>query len=165
TNGQCLTVAGGVPTWGACGTIGGSGNPTEMAYWAGSTTLGSAPAVFVNGNATIEWRRGTYTTPTTLTDAATITSDWSGKNRFRVTITANRLLGTPTNAADGQQAVYEIVQDGIGGRALTFDSKFTFADQITACPISQTANKRSYVSVVYVSSTDRFNIVSCLTGY
>jgi len=166
SSGQCLRVSGGLPIWQNCaGNVSGTGTPTEMAYWTASDTLGSAPAVFVNGNATIEWRRGTYTTPTVLVDGASITSDWAGKNRFRVTLGGNRTLANPTNPADGQQVVYEIIEDGTGGRTLAFDTKFAFGSEISTCNINTTVNKRSYISALYVQAVDRFMVVSCITGY
>lgn len=166
TNGFCLRVSGGVPIWQACaGNVSGSGTATEMAYWTAMDTLGSAAGVFVNANTTIEWRKGTYSTPTALVDGASIPSDWTSKNRFRVTIAGNRTLSNPSNPNDGQQAVYEIIQDGVGGRTLAFDTKFAFGSELASCVVSAVANKRSYVSVVYVAATDRFNVVSCLTNY
>lgn len=168
--GQCLQTNGsGILSFGACGGggggVSGSGTPTEMAYWVGATTLGSAPAVFVNANSTIEFRRATYSLTTVLVDGATIASNWTNTNRFRVTLGGNRILSNPTNAADGQQVVYEIIQDGSGSRTLTFDSKFMFGNEITSCVVGTGANRRSYVTAIYNSSADKFSIVGCVTNY
>lgn len=61
-------------------------------------------------------QRGTYVT---LTDAATIAVDLSLANFFRVTLGGNRILGEPTNAAEGQAGQIDSYQDGVGSRTLT----------------------------------------------
>ena len=151
---------------GGGGGVSGSGTPTEMAYWVGATTLGSAPAVFVNANSTIEFRKATYSLTTVLVDGATIASNWVNTNRFRVTLGGNRTLSNPTNAADGQQVVYEIIQDETGSRALVFDTKFMFGAEITSCVTSSAAaNRRSYITTIYNLAADKFSIVGCVNNY
>lgn len=54
----------------------------------------------------------------TLIDAPTIATDCSNGNVFTVTLNANRILGTPTNAIAGFTYVWVIVQDGTGDRTL-----------------------------------------------
>jgi hypothetical protein len=100
-----------------------------------------------------------------LTDAATITTDASVGNKFRVTLGGNRTLGNPTNATDGQTLEYEIIQDGTGSRTLTFDTKFSFGTDITACTLTTTASKRDFITVYYNSTTDKFYIRGCIKGY
>jgi hypothetical protein len=62
----------------------------------------------------------------TLTDAATIALDASAGNDFRVTITANRTMGAPTNLADGQSFTIAITQDATGSRTMTWNAAYKF---------------------------------------
>jgi hypothetical protein len=54
-----------------------------------------------------------------LTDAATITSDFSLGNNFSVTLGGNRTLGNPSNVGAGQAGQIVVTQDGTGSRTLT----------------------------------------------
>jgi hypothetical protein len=117
------------------------------------------------GTGGLRWRSKAFSIPESLTDAATIATDASLSNRFRVTLEGNRTLGNPTNASDGQQIVWEIIQDAVGGRTLAFDTKFVFGAEITGCTIGATATYRSFVSAVYNSTADRFFVVACVTDY
>lgn len=65
-------------------------------------------------------------TPVTLTDGATVTPDFAAGNYFDWTIGGNRTLATPSNLVACQGAVIRIVQDGTGGRTITFSSAYKF---------------------------------------
>jgi hypothetical protein len=101
----------------------------------------------------------------TLTDAATIATDASTGNHFRVTLTGNRTLGNPTNATDGQKIVWEVIQDGTGSRTLAFGNKFAFGADVATCTVSTAANKRDFIGAIYNSGTDLFYLTSCVRGY
>lgn len=99
-----------------------------------------------------------------LTDASTIATDATLGNRFRVTLTANRTLGNPTGATDGQMLLFEIIEDGTGGHTIALGSKFNdpnsyFADMATAI------GKRSKLGVQYNSTADKFDVMAFVTGY
>lgn len=117
------------------------------------------------GTGALRWRQKAYSIPVALVDAATITTDASLSNRFDVTLGGNRILANPTNADDGQQMVFTITQDSTGGRTLTYDTKFVFGAEISTCVIGPTANAKTFFSVIYRSSTDKFYIVACVTNY
>lgn len=63
-------------------------------------------------------------TKVTLTDGATIDLDADQSNYFAVTLGGNRTLNAPTNLKDGQTLVLRIIQDGVGGRTLAWNSIF-----------------------------------------
>ena len=67
-----------------------------------------------------------YNPITTLTDAASITSDFAKGNNFLVTIGGNRTLAAPSNAVAGQSGSIYIVQDGTGSRTLAYNSAWQF---------------------------------------
>jgi hypothetical protein len=64
---------------------------------------------------------------TTLTDAASITSDADTGNIFLVTLGGNRTLADPSNMDAGQSGHYYLIQDATGGRTVSFNSVFKFA--------------------------------------
>ena len=105
-------------------------------------------------------------TPDTLTDAATIATDASLGNHFRVTLGGNRTLGNPTNPADGQRATWEVIQDATGSRTLTMDTKFAFGTDIaTPITLTTTASKRDFITAIYNSTADKWYVVGFVRGY
>lgn len=117
------------------------------------------------GTGIIRFLHASLSVPVTLTDAATIATDASLSNRFRVTLGGNRTLGNPSNSVDGQQIVWEVIQDGTGGRTLAFDTNFAFGAEIATCAVGNTANKRSFITAIYTNSITKWQIVGCVTNY
>ena len=62
----------------------------------------------------------------TVTDGATITIDCHVGDSQIVTLGGNRTMAAPANPVDGQQIDLLVVQDGTGGRTLTWNSVFAF---------------------------------------
>lgn len=100
-----------------------------------------------------------------LVDAATIATDAALSNQFSVTLGDNRTLGNPTNAVDGQRITWAIKQDGTGSRTLAYDTKFRFGTDITGATLTTTANKTDYLTVIYRSGDDKFDVVGFIKGY
>jgi hypothetical protein len=88
----------------------------------------------------------------TLTDAATIAVDMATGINFQVTLGGNRTLGNPTNVVVGRAGVMRVIEDGTGGRTLSFGSNYVF-DSNTAPSLSTTANKENYLSYFAVTAT------------
>lgn len=82
-----------------------------------------------------------------LADQLNIPTNCAKGNYFLVgPITASdRTMSAPTNARKGQRITHEIVQDGTGGRALSWNAVFLNAWSNTG----NTANKRSTISHLY----------------
>jgi hypothetical protein len=59
-----------------------------------------------------------------LADGATINTDCSLSNVFRVVLGGDRTLADPTNLVDGGTYVWMVRQDSTGGRSLTYGSAF-----------------------------------------
>tara|TARA_R110000796_G_scaffold17588_6_gene54000 strand:+ start:202 stop:840 length:639 start_codon:yes stop_codon:yes gene_type:complete len=85
---------------------------------------------------------------TTLTDAASISWDASANQVTSVTITDNRTLAAPTNMVDGAVYVLTIIQDGTGGRTMSFNAVFKFT-AATAPTLTATAAGRD--TLVFLS--------------
>ncbi len=117
------------------------------------------------GTGVIKLSQALSITPETLTDAATIATDASLANHFRVTLGGNRTLGNPTNGRDGQRVVWELIQDGTGSRTITLDTKFALGTDITAVTLTTTLNKRDFIGAVYNSTADKWYVLAFVKGY
>ena len=62
-----------------------------------------------------------------LTDGATIAVDLNTGQNFAVQLGGNRTLGNPTNCVPGQTGSAFIIQDGTGGRTLSYGTNWEFA--------------------------------------
>lgn len=100
-----------------------------------------------------------------LTDQATISTDASLGNRFRVILGGNRTLGNPTNMTDGQSVIWEIIQDGTGNRTITLDSDFTLGADISAVTLSTAAGKRDFLGAIYNTAAGKWSVVALARGY
>jgi len=89
-----------------------------------------------------------------LTDAATIATDASLSNNFKVTLGGNRIMGAPTSLRNGQVLVYRVTQDGTGSRTLTWASIFAWPSG-TAPTLSTAAGKVDMFSGIYDSATSK----------
>lgn len=103
--------------------------------------------------------------PVTLIEAATIATDASLGNHFRVTLTASRTLGNPTNLTDGQRLTWEVIQDATGGWTLTFDTLFAFGAEIPGVALTAVASKRDFIGGIYCSTPNLIYITSLARGY
>lgn len=92
-------------------------------------------------------------TPVALTDATFIATDASLSNTFTVTLGGNRLLSNPTNLVNGTIYNWRITQDGTGGRALIYDTKFKWPGG-TAPTLTTSAGAVNFISGQYFSDTD-----------
>jgi len=62
----------------------------------------------------------------TLTDAASVAVNFNTGNHFLVSLAGNRTLENPTNGKVGQVGHIYIVQDGTGGRTLSYGDMYNF---------------------------------------
>lgn len=100
-----------------------------------------------------------------LTDAATIATDASLGNHFRVTLAGNRILGNPTNPTDGQKALWELIQDATGSRTITLGSAFALGTDISSVTLTTTASKRDFLGAIYNSTAALWYVIAFARGY
>lgn len=86
-----------------------------------------------------------YTTPQTLTDAATVAWDMALGINANVTLAGNRTLGAPTNIRAGSSGLLTITQDATGSRTLAYNAAWKFAGG-TAPVLSTTAAARDLLA-------------------
>jgi len=91
-------------------------------------------------------------TITTLTDGATITPNLQTSCNFTVTLGGNRTFANPSALTVGQSGSIFIVQDGTGGRTLSWGSYWDFISG-TAPTLSTGASAVDRIDYVVRSST------------
>lgn len=87
----------------------------------------------------------------TLTDGTTISLDMSTFINAKVTLGGNRTLANPTNPKPGQTGRIRVIQDGTGGRTLSFGSNWK--RQGGAPALTATAGAEDYIEYDVISST------------
>ena len=82
---------------------------------------------------------------------------------FRLTATNNFLLQNPTGASDTQRMVFEIIQDGVGGRTMVLGNAFRLGMDIPMVNLTTNANGRDFLACV--CSGTNFYVVGLVRGY
>lgn len=106
-------------------------------------------------------------TPVTLTDGATISTDASLGNVFKVTIAGTgRTLANPTNLSNGQRLLYRVKQDASGFRTITtYGTLFRFSTALPQPTLSTAANKTDYLGFLYDSTDNKLDFIGFAAGY
>lgn len=95
----------------------------------------------------------------TLTDATSISVDFSAGNHFLVSLAGNRTLENPTNGKVGQVGHIYLVQDGTGNRTLSFGDMYNFPSG-TAPTLSTNASARDLL----VFSQSDTSVLDCIVA-
>lgn len=103
--------------------------------------------------------------PVTLTDGATIAVDASLGNYFRLNLTGDHTLGTPSNPVDGQRIVVEVTQGSGGTHLLTLNSSYAFSDDMTTITLSTAAGKKDLIGLIYNSTVSKWLVVAFIKGF
>jgi hypothetical protein len=101
--------------------------------------------------------------PVPLVEAANIATDASQGSHFRVTLTADRTLGAPSNPTDGQRALWEVLASG-AARTLTLASVFVFPTGVTGVPQID-SGKTTFIGCIYRASSATWNVVTISGGH
>lgn len=96
-------------------------------------------------------------TPSTVPYSATVALDLATANNFAITLTGNILLSNPTNQVAGQSGVIRLIQDGTGGRTVSFGGDWKFSSG--AAPTLTTAGNAVDLLVYYVEASGRVSAV------
>lgn len=156
------------------GDLGGA-NPGPDASWTAYALLArvavaAAATTITNSNITDQRVKSTVlsslsNTPTALADGASIATNAALGTYFRVTLGGNRTLANPTNPTDGQRIMWELIQDGTGGRTITLDTAFALGTAINVVTLNGVAGKRDFLGVVYNAATGLFYVIAFTGGY
>lgn len=130
------------------GDIAGSGHICDCVYNGTDVILLNPAASIVDVERTWTTKQSfskpAISTIATLTDAATIAWDMNANpNNVRISLTASRALGLPTNLNTGQSGLLIVQQDATGGRSLTLDAIFKQSGGTTVFDLDKTANAKT----------------------
>lgn len=117
------------------------------------------------GDGSTAWTSLHYTGVVALVDEATIATDVSLGDEFRVTLGDNRTLGAPSNAYDGKLAIWRFKQDGTGSRTITLNAIFRLGTDIASITLTTTPNKADYMAAIYNSTDTKWDVVAFVKGY
>jgi hypothetical protein len=99
-----------------------------------------------------------------LTDAATITVDASLGNDFRVTLGASRIMGNPSNPADGQQIIFQITQ-GTAGSTISWGDGYEFSEGLLQPTLSVKAGQTDLLGFIYNAGKGKWLLAAFLNGF
>jgi hypothetical protein len=103
-----------------------------------------------------------------LTDAATVAVNAALGNAFRLLMTsgvgATRILGNPSNPADGQRIDVAVTQDVVGSRLLTYGSAYDFGAAGTPT-LSTAASALDILGFIYYASKGKWCFVGAPGGF
>lgn len=86
--------------------------------WTQTQTFAGSPPVVLQGALAPAVVRLSY--------AASVPVNAALGNDFRLTLTGNATIQTPVNPVDGQAIIFQLTQDIVGGRMVTWDSGYHF---------------------------------------
>lgn len=102
--------------------------------------------------------------PVTLTDQATVTTDASLGNHFRLTgSTSGRSIAAPTNPTDGQVITYEI-KSSSGALTHNWNAVFSYGSDVTALT-AIASGKTDFIQWVYTSAATKWNLIGYIKGF
>ena len=141
----------------------GAESTTPVAHQAGFTVYQVVSAGFLGGllplaggtlTGSLTVGGALSTTPVTLTDASTVTVNAAASDYFRLTLGGNRTLGTPSNPADGQRVLFEVIQPASGGPyTLSYSGAYSFPASVPQPVLSTAASDHDFLSFAYNSGT------------
>lgn len=89
-----------------------------------------------------------------LSDASTVAVDWSAGIFFKLTVSADRQIGNPTNGVPGETRFIEVQGDSTTDRAITFGNQFLGDVPV----ISDCDNARWYLLSIFCNSASHFTV-------
>lgn len=109
----------------------------------------------------------TVTAPVTLTySGSTFTPAAGAGNLYRGTLTQATTVANPSGTpADGQVIRVALTQDGTGGWAVTWGSKYLGSDDVALGQPASGASKRSVFTFEYDAAADRWLLLGKNAGY
>lgn len=104
---------------------------------------------------TMSFSVGPFIAPrTVIVFASPIPIDCSLSAAYQVTITAaSTLVQNPTNKVIGMRFDLVVIQDGVGGRQLTWDTNFDFGAEGVPNMAALTAGRKALVSFEVITAT------------
>ncbi len=103
--------------------------------------------------------------PSPLVDGANISTDAALGNIFDIELEGSRTLYNPTNAKDGQELIFRILQGTTGSHTLTLDTKYRFGTTLSSITLSTAVGALDYLTVRYNQASDTFDVMDFKGGF
>lgn len=134
----------------------GSGNWRILGYWGPATAAEIRAGADNSKPVTAKGLRDAQAY-IPLTEAATVAWNMNDGFNAKVTLTADRNMGTPTNPADGQDYRLQVIMGGSGGYGLTFPSAFDWGESGTPDMDGAAVGERFFIHLhCYDAATPKF---------
>jgi hypothetical protein len=133
------------PVQGTTSTAGVFEKATNAEVWAATSDKALTADLIEAANTVI-----------TLSDAATVAIDWETGFFFQVVISANRVLGNPTNAHQGQSIKVYVSGSDATDRTLTFGNQYTGSLPV----LTDIDNGRAYLLYIDCINSTQFVVSS-----
>ena len=91
--------------------------------------------------------------------------DASLGNDFRVTLGGNRTMGTPSNATDGQQVIFQVTQGAGGPFALSWGSGYEFSAALPQPSLSTSAGQTDLLGFIYDAAKGQWLLAAFVNGF
>jgi len=101
----------------------------------------------------------------TLTPGANVSVNAALGSVFDLTPVQNFQLDNPTNPVEGQKILFRILQDGVGSRVLTLDTKYRVPTDLTGFLLSTAINTADILGFVYKLAADKWDMTGITKGY
>ena len=101
----------------------------------------------------------------TLTPGANVSVNAALGSVFDLSPVQNFQLDNPTNPVEGQKILVRILQDVVGTRVLTLDSKYRVPTDLTGFLLSTAADTRDILGFVYDLTNDTWDMTGITKGY
>lgn len=102
----------------------------------------------------------------TPASADTININWALGGHARITLDRATTTINMSGAYDSQKCTLELVQDGVGGRAVSFGAEVAAGTDFTLpAALSAAASKRDFLGFMYSGGNSKYNYVSLSRGY
>jgi len=107
---------------------------------------------------------GSAPTELVVTYSASITINAAVADVFEIVLTGNPTLNAPTNPAAAKKIIIRLVQDGTGGRTVTWNAAFRFGVSLPSPILSVTALLHDYIAFVYNGVDSKWDCIGQVFG-
>lgn len=96
--------------------------------------------------------------------AASITLDAAAADVFEIVLTGNLTLNAPTSPAAAKKIIIRLVQDGTGGRTVTWNAAFRFGTSLPSPILSISPSLHDYIAFVYNGVDAKWDCIGQVFG-
>lgn len=100
-----------------------------------------------------------------ITYAATINIDALAADVFHIELAGNPTIAAPTNPMPGRKIIIRFLQDGTGGRTVTWNAIFNFSTFLPSPTLSVVAAQYDYLAFIYNGINSTWDFIGFVNGF